>query len=111
MAEQDWLTPATAPNPTPYQNVYATQTAAAPAYDLRPLTLGELLDRTFALYRSRFWLFAGIAAVSGVINLLANFVQVVLQHFYLRHNVSTTKSIVNGAVSLVMIAFFFLAYS
>lgn len=31
---------------------------------LRPLTLGELLDRAFQLYRSRFVLFVGIAAVA-----------------------------------------------
>jgi len=31
--------------------------------DLRPLSLGELLDRTFFLYRRNFWLFIGIAAV------------------------------------------------
>ena len=31
---------------------------------LRPLTLGELLDRAFQLYRSRFATFAGIAAVA-----------------------------------------------
>ena len=31
---------------------------------LRPLTLGELLDRAFQLYRSRFALFVGIAAVA-----------------------------------------------
>jgi hypothetical protein len=31
--------------------------------DLRPLSLGELLDRTFTLYRNRFWLFVGIMAV------------------------------------------------
>ncbi len=30
---------------------------------LRPLTLGELLDRTFQIYRNNFLLFAGIAAV------------------------------------------------
>jgi hypothetical protein len=36
--------------------------------NLRPLTLGEILDRTAQLYRSHFWLFAGIAAVnSGVV--------------------------------------------
>ena len=34
--------------------------APAPAPLLRPLSTGELLDRTFALYRRRFWLFAGI---------------------------------------------------
>jgi len=31
---------------------------------LRPLTLGEMLDRAFQLYRSRFALFVGIAAVA-----------------------------------------------
>ena len=31
--------------------------------ELRPLSLGELLDRTFSLYRRHFLLFAGIAAI------------------------------------------------
>ena len=31
------------------------------ALDLRPLSLGELLDRTFFLYRRHFLLFVGIA--------------------------------------------------
>ena len=31
--------------------------------DLRPMTLGELLDRTFTLYRNNFLLFAGIIAL------------------------------------------------
>ena len=31
--------------------------------DLRPLSLGELLDRTFSLYRNHFWLFVGITAI------------------------------------------------
>src|SRR3984957_8572392 len=31
--------------------------------DLRPLSLGELLDRTFFLYRRHFFLFTGIAAI------------------------------------------------
>lgn len=44
---------------------------------LRPLTTGELLDRTFHLYRNNFVLFAGIAAlaalllVAGLVLLLA----------------------------------------
>src|SRR5579862_3275315 len=33
------------------------------ALDLRPLSLGELLDRTFFLYRRNFLLFTGIAAI------------------------------------------------
>jgi len=31
--------------------------------ELRPLSLGELLDRTFSLYRNHFWLFVGITAI------------------------------------------------
>jgi hypothetical protein len=34
-----------------------------PNLDLRPLTIGEVLDRTFTLYRTNFLLFIGIAAV------------------------------------------------
>jgi hypothetical protein len=33
---------------------------------LRPLTIGELLDRTFTLYRSHFLMFVGIAALSNL---------------------------------------------
>jgi len=36
------------------------------ALDLRPLSLGELLDRTFTLYRSHFVLFVGISAIPRV---------------------------------------------
>lgn len=31
--------------------------------ELRPLSIGELLDRTFRLYRNHFWLFVGIMAI------------------------------------------------
>src|SRR5487761_190264 len=31
--------------------------------DLRPMTLGEVLDRTFRLYKSEFWLFVGIMSL------------------------------------------------
>ena len=37
------------------------------ALDLRPLSLGELLDRTFFLYRRHFLLFVGIAAMPQLI--------------------------------------------
>jgi hypothetical protein len=43
--------------------------------DLRPLTLGELFDRAFMLYRRHFWLFVGIAAVPGVFALLMSLAQ------------------------------------
>jgi hypothetical protein len=42
--------------------------------DLRPMTLGEVLDRTFTLYRQHFLLFAGIAMLPNLVMLLFNFV-------------------------------------
>ncbi|HLW79796.1 MAG TPA: hypothetical protein VKU44_09390, partial [Terriglobia bacterium] len=39
-----------------------------PVTELRPLSLGELLDRTFSYYRQHFWLFIGIMAVPQVLN-------------------------------------------
>ncbi|HME56884.1 MAG TPA: hypothetical protein VKF63_00990, partial [Terracidiphilus sp.] len=46
---------------------------------LRPSTLGEILDRTAQLYRSRFMLFLGISVVpTGVIVVLACFVGLVV---------------------------------
>jgi len=36
--------------------------------ELRPLSLGELLDRTFGYYRQHFWLFMGIMALPQVLN-------------------------------------------
>lgn len=41
-----------------------------PATDIRPMTLGEVLDRTFSLYKSNFWLLAGILAVPMLFKLV-----------------------------------------
>ena len=37
------------------------------ALDLRPLTLAELLDRSFSTYKRHLWLFVGIMAVPAVV--------------------------------------------
>jgi hypothetical protein len=49
-------------------------------YALRPLSLGEILDRSFAVYRANFWLFVGIGSLSAVVQLVANAVQLVIFH-------------------------------
>jgi hypothetical protein len=46
--------------------------AAVNIPDLRPLSLGELLDRTFTYYRRHFWLFVGIMALPQVFVVGAN---------------------------------------
>ena len=40
------------------------------AFELRPLSTGEILDRTFALYRQRFWLYCGLAAIAAAFGTL-----------------------------------------
>ena len=46
--------------------------------DLRPLSLGEILDRTFSLYRRHFLLFLGIAAIPHLLTLGLNLAQVLV---------------------------------
>jgi hypothetical protein len=41
--------------------------------ELRPLSLGELLDRTFTLYRDHFWVFVGIMAIPSSLAVPMNF--------------------------------------
>jgi hypothetical protein len=45
-------------------------------FDLRPLSLGEILDRTFTIYRSYFLLFIGISAIPRVLVLILQLAQV-----------------------------------
>jgi hypothetical protein len=49
------------------------------SFDLRPLTLGELFDRAFVMYRRHFWLFVGITAIPGVFALIMTLTQQALQ--------------------------------
>jgi hypothetical protein len=49
--------------------------------ELRPLSTGEMLDRTFQLYRARFGMFVGLATVAAAIQTLGGTVQVLLLHF------------------------------
>jgi hypothetical protein len=41
------------------------------SFDLRPLTLAELLDRSFSTYKRHVWLFVGIMAVPGAFQMVA----------------------------------------
>jgi len=48
------------------------------ALDLRPLSLGEILDRTFSLYRNNFLLFVGITAIPQLAILAFHLAQVLV---------------------------------
>lgn len=46
-----------------------------PFYDLRPLSIGEILDRSFSLYRQRFTLFTGIVVLVTIPSLLTGLLE------------------------------------
>ena len=67
---------------------------------LRPLNLGETLDRTFQIYRSNFSLFAGIALAGALFNLIWYTLQVFAVRNAMTAGVGSTKfQIVNFAGS------------
>ncbi len=56
--------------------------------ELRPLRLGEILDRIFQLYRARFALFLGIAGVSTILELLWNLIQIAEVRWMTKHHLT-----------------------
>jgi hypothetical protein len=47
------------------------------AAELKPMSLSELLDRTFTLYRNRFWLFCGIMVIPEIAIMICSLIVVV----------------------------------
>ena len=66
--------------------------------ELRPLSTGEILDRTFFLYRSRFWVFVGIASLAAAFSVLTSVAQIATVHF------SKVGSIAGAGIGGVMTA-------
>lgn len=54
--------------------------------ELRPLSLGEILDRTAALYRTHFLLFAGIAMMPPAAVLVWKLMELGVVHEFARHH-------------------------
>jgi hypothetical protein len=89
--------------------------------DLRPLTLGELLDRSFGLYRRHFWLFVGIMALPSLLALAFGVVVAVFspqpqgQAAMAAGQVDPSEMIGAviwfGAASMGMLAVYFVAYA
>jgi hypothetical protein len=91
--------------------------------DLRPLSIGELLDRTFSLYRRNFLLFVGISAIPQLLVLALQLVQVILmpskvgvarptaEEFQVASPVFTIVGVAGAIVlGLVGIIVYFIAY-
>ena len=73
------------------------------ALDLRPLSLGELLDRTFFLYRRHFLLFIGIAAVPYLVLLIPVLVGLLLFGLPGRAQAPSAVMAVAAVVSVILI--------
>jgi Membrane domain of glycerophosphoryl diester phosphodiesterase len=76
--------------------------------DLRPMSLGEVLDRTFNLYKNNFWLFTGITAMPFLVLLLINVGTAAVQTakvpgVHLPGGAATPTALVAGAVGGALI--------
>jgi len=79
--------------------------------DLRPLSLGEILDRTFSLYRRNFLLFVGIAALPHLLVLVLTLTQtVVLPAFGRQTSPLNGQLFAGGALVIVIWVARILAY-
>ncbi|HEV2276919.1 MAG TPA: hypothetical protein VGS02_02015 [Acidobacteriaceae bacterium] len=80
--------------------------------ELRPLSAGEVLDRTFQFFRARLGMFVGIATVGAAVRTAG----VTLQTFSLRYlnahgSAHAVASVLRGSSVLLNIGFSLLAYS
>jgi hypothetical protein len=77
---------------------------------LRPLTLGEILDRTAQLYRSNFVLFAGIFAVYAGVALVLNLLMIGLGELLKVLHLTGSAVWINGIAGVLELLFLFLLF-
>ena len=107
MAEQDW------PNPYPVADG-PLQGALPPAiarYELRPLSVGEILDRIFSLYRTHFWFFVGLSAISAGVSSGIAVLRLIFLHFSGITVTTPAFALINVGLSLVQLVLYLIAYS
>ena len=70
--------------------------------DLRPLSLGEILDRTFTLYRGHFVLFLGIVGIPHLLLLAVSLTQILMSNTNpLTPNTFSVTSAITGLAMVV----------
>ncbi|MGD0404496.1 MAG: glycerophosphoryl diester phosphodiesterase membrane domain-containing protein [Candidatus Acidiferrales bacterium] len=78
--------------------------------DLRPLSLGEILDRTFSLYRRNFLLFVGITAIPQLMVLAFNLAQMLWKGSVASKAAPVALGVTLVIVSIVGVVVYFVAY-
>ncbi len=110
MAEQDWLNGST-PGALPHSGEAYSRHQPAVRHELRPLTTGEILDRTFFLYRSNFWLYVGLASIAAGVNVLVSIARLTFVHFGRLPVTSPVTAFVGGVFTIVGSILYFAVYS
>ena len=112
MAEHDWLNGSNSGIQQPASGESYSGLQPAVRHELRPLTTGEILDRTFFLYRSNFWLYVGLASIAAGASVLASIGK--LAYFRLNASMLPTSPkamIGNGVITVVGLLLYFAVYS
>lgn len=73
--------------------------------DLRPLSIGDILDRTFSLYRRHFFLFVGIAGIPQLLVLGLSLAQILLPRNAVNISATVMLSLLYLIVALVAYLF------
>lgn len=110
MAGHDWLNGSSAGAPTASEEMYG-RTEPAVRHELRPLTTGEILDRTFFLYRSNFWLYVGLASIAAGVNVLASTGRLAFLHFKSAPATSPEAVLTGSIFSIVGAVLYVVVYS
>jgi hypothetical protein len=108
MATHDWR------SPDPLAGDPLSASPSHPSilgYELRPLTVGEVLDRVFSLYRSHFWLLAGLSAASAGVNAAIGILRLVYAHFAHLSIGSPSYAVIVGISTLLQVVLYLVAYS
>jgi len=109
MTGHDWLTESNSgARSAPGETDVGTQPAAR--HELRPLTTGEILDRTFFLYRSDFWLYVGLASIAAGVSVLTSIARLTYLHFKGVVVTSPGAAMVGVGFSIVGGILYFAAY-
>lgn len=72
--------------------------------DLRPLTVGEVFDRAFTLYKRNLWLFVGITAIPAVFALALTIFMQVMQRMMMTNAQTLAENSDRVAATVLMMA-------
>ena len=98
MTGDDWLNESNSGGRLASGEIGGGSQQAIVRHELRPLTTGEILDRTFFLYRSNFWLYVGLASIAAGVSVLASISRLTYLHF-IGVAVTSPTATVAGAAS------------